>query len=205
MASFNRGKNVGNAVVICFLDAGSSAVQDHWLNRAAEWIAPRTINEGLPKIHCEILFPSTRESLGSDSRNGESCSIAFNGEVFLIPKQFTRDQWTFRILKEVSAETYQDMKTFCRNCKGDRFNHLGYGLFGLTSGLIRLSGTWTQHFHPMRRRWFCSEIVIEALKIGHYLPFDLSSVQHPETLHQLIIPQSSAGMVKFKADAQLLV
>ena len=48
----------------------------------------------------------------------------------------------------------------------------------------------------MTRRWFCGEIVIEALKIGGYLPHHMSSVQHPETLYQLLQPQSSAGTAK---------
>ena len=136
------------------------------------------------------------ESMGDGGPCGESCSIAYNGEVFLKQKRFSRKNWTFRILGRVSDEKYFAMKTFCRQCVGGRFNHIGYLLYGLTSGIVRLSGAWVHNFHPMQRRWFCSEIVIEALKIGEYLPGDLSSVQHPQTLYQLLLPQSSGGMAK---------
>lgn len=212
MASFNRANlgNVGSgrrAVVICFLDAGSGELQEHFLNSAAERIAPQTEHGTRAKIHCEILFPDEHfNNLSSDREpSGESCSIGFNGEVFLKQKQFSRKNWTFRILKRVSDETFNAMKAFCRNSVGGRFNHIGYFLYGITSGLIRLSGGWTRHFYPMQRRWFCSEIVIEALKIGNYLPQDISCVQHPQTVYQLLLPQSSAGMPKYNINSSLLV
>lgn len=180
------------AVVVCFLDARSSAVREHWLNGAAERLAPPTINNCAPKIHCEILFPETTGNYDT----GYSCSICYNGEVFMRPKRFSRDEWTFRVLRRVPEAVFSQMKSFCHSCCGDRFNHLGYLLYGLTSGVIRLQGSWTRAFEPMTRRWFCSEIVIEALKIGGYLPEHMSSVQHPETLYQLLQPQSSAGTAK---------
>lgn len=179
-------------VVVCFLDSRSSAIQEHWLNGAAERLAPPTINGAPPKIHCEILFPET--DLSHDT--GYSCSICYNGQVFLKPKRFSRDEWTFRVLGQIPAEIFNEMRSFCQGCVGDYFNHIGYVLYGMTSGMIRLTGSWTQAFKPMSRRWFCSEIVIETLKIGGYLPRHLSSVQHPETLFQLLQPQSSAGSAK---------
>ena len=184
--------NEERAVVVCFLDARSSAVQEHWLNGAAERLAPPTINNCAPKIHCEILFPENPGSYDT----GYSCSICYNGEVFMKPKRFSRDEWTFRVLRRVPARVFDQMRSFCKSCCGDRFNHIGYVLYGLTSGVVRLQGSWTKMFKPMSRRWFCSEIVIEALKIGGYLPHHMSSVQHPETLYQLLQPQSSAGTAK---------
>lgn len=181
------------AVVVCFLDSSSSAVQEHWLNSAAERLAPPTMTTGQsPKIHCEILFPDNDQNYES----GYSCSICYNGQVFMYPKRFSRDEWSFRVLRTVPAEVFNRMRSFCQGCVGDYFNHVGYILYGLTSGVVRLQGSWTLMFRPMTRRWFCSEIVIEALKIGGYLPQDLSSVQHPETLYQLLQSQSSAGTAK---------
>lgn len=168
-------------------------MEEHWLNRAAEHLAPRTISSsGSAKIHCEILFPES----DFDFHKGYSCSICFDGRVFMRRKEFSRDEWTFRILRTVPSDVFDRMRSFCKGCVGDYFNHLGFGMYGLSSGVIRINGSWTRRFHPMTRRWFCSEIVIEALKIGGYLPTDLSSVQHPETLYQLLQSQSSAGTAK---------
>jgi hypothetical protein len=189
---------VGRSVVVCFLDARSSAVQEHCLNAIAEKIAPKS--SGPPKIHCEILFPEDDASYDT----GYSCSITYNGRVFLKPKRFSREDWSFRVLSRVPNATWARMRTFCQGCVGDYFNHIGYALYGLTSGVVRVDGSWTTNYRPMTRRWFCSEIVIEALKIGNYLPLDLSSVQHPETLFQLLRPHSSAGTAKSLASLNVV-
>ena len=175
-------------VVVCFLDSSSDAVRQHWLNTAAERLAPPTRNGASPKIHCEILFPDH-----DNQKHGLSCSICYDGRVFLMRKRFTKVEWSFRVLRKIPSHVFDSMKTFCKACTGDYFNHIGYALYGVTSGNVRLSGSWTSSFYPMTRRWFCSEIVIEALKVGGYLPEHISSVQHPETLYQLLIQQSAAG------------
>ena len=189
------------AVVVCFLDARSAAVQEHWLNQAAERLAPPTFNNQAPKIHCEILFPEN----DTTHERGYSCSIAYNGRVFFRRKSFSRQEWTFRVLRKIPAAMFDSMRAFCKSCVGDYFNHVGYMLYGASSGSIRLNGAWAGiNYYPMGRRWFCSEIVIEALKMGNYLPADVSSVQHPETLYQLLKEQSAAGTAKTLSGIQIV-
>lgn len=175
------------SVIVAFIDAQSPALAEHFLNRTAVRLAPSIPGARTdPKIHCEIIFPESSEAPIDGSYVGYSCSIVWNGAVFMHRKTFSRRDWTFRILPPIDATIFDNMRRYARSCVGDRFNHVGYALYGLTNGTLRISGAWTARFPPMSRRWFCTEIAIEILKFGGFIPHDLSSVQHPETLYQLL-------------------
>lgn len=80
----------------------------------------------------------------------------------------------------VSKEQYDTMYTFCKGHVGEPFNKLGYFL------------AWTPLFAPrpsfytwfgMTHRWYCSEIVVAALKSAEVLPANYPSTVHPNTLY----------------------
>ena len=174
------------SVIVAFVDAKSPALQEHFLNRTAVRIAPHIPGPRVdPKVHCELIFPEDAAK-GTGEYVGYSCSIVWNGEVFMHRKRFSRRDWTFRVLPPIPGETFDEMRRFATGCVGDRFNHVGYALYGLTGGTVRVSGDWTRSFRPMSRRWFCSELVLEVLKFGGFIPQDISSVQHPETVYQML-------------------
>ena len=175
---------MSRSIIVAFVDASSPALSDHFLNRTAVRLAPRI--KGIrrhPKIHCEILFPESDET---EDISGYSCSIVWNGSVFMQRKRFSRKEWSFRVLPPISEELFENMRSYARSKVGDRFNHFGYALYGLTNGILRIGGEWCVKYSPMSRRWFCSELIIEILKYGGFLPSDISNVQHPETLYQLL-------------------
>lgn len=173
------------SVIIAFVDAKSPALAEHFLNRGAIRLAPPIPGTRVdPKVHCEIIFPESGET--GEDYVGYACSIVWNGEVFMRRKRFSRRDWTFRVLPPVSSTLFDEMRRFATACRGDRFNHVGYGLYALSGGTLRVSGEWSARFKPMTRRWFCSEIVLEILKYGGFVPRDISSVQHPETVYQML-------------------
>lgn len=178
-------RTMTRSIIVAFVDARSPALSEHFLNRTAVRLAPRIHGSRRdPKIHCEIIFPDTDGQ--QEEYSGYSCSIVWNGSVFMQRKRFSRKEWSFRVLPPISAEQFNDLRSYAQSLVGDRFNHIGYALYALTNGTVRVSGDWCKRFSPMSRRWFCTELIIEILKYGGFIPSDVSSVQHPETLYQLL-------------------
>ena len=94
--------------------------------------------------------------------SGQACSIVYNRNVHMERKRFSRSQWVFRSMN-VSQTQYDLMYNFCKAHVGEPFNKLGYFL------------AWTPLLAPspsfytwlgMSHRWYCSEIVVAALKAG---------------------------------------
>ena len=77
---------------------------------------------------------------------------------------------------------------FCKERKGERFNHLGYFLYWSP---LRPSPT-AYNWLGMSSRWYCSEIVIGALKHGEILDDSVSNSMHPNDLYKLVQPTSMA-------------
>jgi len=120
-------------LVLCFLDINSPEVADHWLNRAASYLAPNTPLHQEPKIHVELLFRDSQTS-----QEGLSCSILYNKKVHLVRKKFSRLNWSFRKIY-CSEKAYKKVKDYCMRREGCKFNKLGYFLYWLK---IRLSGQY---------------------------------------------------------------
>ena len=171
-------------IVLCFLDMNSPEIADHWLNRFAARLAPKTSN-GLPKIHVELLFKETNDT------EGMACSIYYDKQVHYYKKRFSRLNWSFRSIY-CSTQAYNKIKNYCRNAAGCKFNKIGYFLFWLG---IRLSGQYPCKF-GYRPRYFCSEIITQALKAGGVLNNEQPSVIHPETLYRLVAPASTLTTIR---------
>lgn len=182
---------MSNKLYVCFLENDEEIMEHHWLNRMAAKLAPETKNNK-PKIHVELFFPSDRISESDEIVSGQACSIYYNNKVFLTHKNFSRKQWSFRTL-DVSATQYKKIHSFCKQHVGDTFNHLSY--FTYPVNCKQITPYWPQRFN-MRPKWFCSEIVIEALKHGNVLDQSIHPSMHPEKLYSLLESSSTPDCVR---------
>ena len=165
--------------MLCFVRSDSSILQESWLNRAASWLAGGTADKP-PYIHAELLFVPPEGLHGSDDVTGQACSIVYNGTVHLHRKRFSRSEWFFRSMN-VTEEQYDKMYRFCQAHVGEGFNKLGYFLAAVPFIAPRPSFyTWL----GMQQRWYCSEIVVAALRAGDALPPDYPSAVHPHQLYK---------------------
>lgn len=170
-------------IMLCFVRSDSSVLQESWLNSAASALAPRNPRNGSPYIHVEILFVPKNNQLRNKSEvYGDACSIVYSGTVHMQKKRFSRKEWEFRSM-EVSEKDYNNMKNFCKEHQGDSFNHLGYFLYW--TGPFAPKPTFYTYF-GMGPRWYCSEIVIGALKAGNQLEEDYPDAEHPDSLYHHI-------------------
>ncbi len=168
---------MSNQLYVCFLENDLSLMESHWLNRMAAKLAPPVKSSTKPKIHVELFFPS-KEQNDNEVVSGEACSIYYNSSVFLTHKNFSRKQWSFRTL-DVTQEQYNKVHNFCKAHVGDPFNHLTYFTYPL--GCKQVTPYWSTRF-GMKPKWFCSEIVVEALKAGNILNKDVHPSIHPQNL-----------------------
>lgn len=158
-------------ILVAFLPADSSLLEESWLNRGAARVAPPTKSGSrIPVVHCEIVLDDNL-----------ALSICYNKVVHLHKKKFSRVHWSFRSLKVTDAQ-YRKLILFAEAAKGSPFN--GVGFFGLAFGL-RLSGAWTERLN-WKRRYFCGEICTVALCQAGVLPKTQETVLHPEELLQLL-------------------
>lgn len=180
-------------VCVCFLPADSQLLDDHWLNRAAAARAPRTPNNEPPKVHAELFFP---ESETKNSMKGHSCGIHYGGQVFMFPKQFSKNMWQFRSLS-VTRQQYDKMLKFCRKQVGGGFNYFGYFTPCNVSANNRLSSM------QKKQKWYCSELVATALYHGGILDSISEAALHPQCLFAAIEDVSYADCCR-NLDNQIL-
>lgn len=178
---------MSHKIMLCFVRSDSDILEASWLNRAASSLATVEDNES-PFIHAELLFcPPGANSGNTSSVSGLACSIVYSGSVHLESKRFSRKEWFFRSM-ECSKSQYDTMMNFCSDHKGNGFNHLGYFMYWSPIKPSPMSYTWL----GLSPRWYCSEIVIGALKEGDILAEDVSSSMHPHDLYKLVQANSMA-------------
>jgi len=173
-------------IMLCFVRSDSDILEASWLNRIAASIAS-TEDDTAPFIHAEILFCPPGAENGKDTVSGLACSIVYSGSVHLESKRFSRKEWFFRSM-ECSKSQYDTMLTYCQERQGDGFNHMGYFLYWSPIRPSPMSYTYL----GMSPRWYCSEIVIAALKEGDILDDSVSNSMHPHALYQMVQPNSMA-------------
>jgi len=173
-------------IMLCFVRSDSDILEASWLNRIAASIAS-TEDDTAPFIHAEILFCPPGAENGKDTVSGLACSIVYSGSVHLESKRFSRKEWFFRSM-ECSKSQYDTMLEYCQERQGDGFNHMGYFLYWSPFRPSPMSYTYL----GMSPRWYCSEIVIAALKEGDILDDSVSNSMHPHALYQLVQPSSMA-------------
>ena len=187
-------------IMICFVRSDSAVLQESWLNTAASYFAPRAPRTGAPYIHAELLFVPKNNALRNSAEvYGDACSIVYGGTVHMTKKRFSRKEWEFRSM-ECSEKQYKAMKNFCNEHVGESFNHLGYFMY------------WAGIFAPkpmfytylgMCPRWYCSEIVIGALKAGGILEQEFPNAEHPDRLYHHIKSQSMMDCGRNMKEVQL--
>jgi len=159
-------------ILVAFLPADSSLLEESWLNRGAARVAPPTKSGSrIPAVHCEIVLDDNL-----------ALSICYNKVVHLHKKKFSRIHWSFRSL-EVTDAQYRKIILFAEAYKGSPFNSAGF--FGLAFGL-RFAGTWTERLFGFKRRFFCGEVCTAALQAAGVIPKSQEAVLHPEELLQLL-------------------
>ena len=173
-------------IMLCFVRSDSDILEASWLNRIAASIAS-TEDDTAPFIHAEILFCPPGAENGKDTVSGLACSIVYSGSVHLESKRFSRKEWFFRSM-ECSKSQYDTMLEYCQERQGDGFNHMGYFLYWSPFRPSPMSYTYL----GLSPRWYCSEIVIAALKEGDILDDSVSNSMHPHALYQLVQPSSMA-------------
>ena len=143
-------------IVVCYLRADSSVLQDHILNRLAALMAPKYPNaSGAPVVHVELFFPDEM-----DESNGMSAGICYGGQVFMHPKRFTRSHWEFHSVP-VSNAQFLTARKFVETQRGGAFNTRGF----FSPQICNVSpSTRIDSEHVARQKWYCSELAAYTLR-----------------------------------------
>ena len=174
--------------MLCFVRSDSDILESSWLNRVAASLA--TTEDDTAPFHPRrtfILSTGNTAMATKDSVSGLACSIVYSGAVHLEKKRFSRKEWFFRSM-ECSKSQYDTMLTFCKDHQGDSFNHLGYFMYWAPLSPSPMSYTYL----GMSPRWYCSEIVIAAMKEGDMLASEVPNSMHPHDLYKLVQESSMA-------------
>ena len=181
---------MSHQIMLCFVRSDSDILEASWLNRAASSLAHNE-DGSAPFIHSELLFCPPGAASGKDSVAGLACSIVYGSTVHLETKRFSRKEWFFRSMT-CSKGQYNEMMSFCQAVKGNGFNHLGYFLYWSPISPSPMSYTYL----GLAPRFFCSEVVIAALKAGAILDSSVSTSMHPNELYKLVKENSMANCAR---------
>lgn len=185
---------------LCFLENDQEIMEAHWLNKMAARLAPKSTEN--PKIHVELFFPGAGTSKNKEVVTGRACSIYYNGSVFMVKKNFSRKQWSFRTLN-VNQDQYNKIYHFCQAHVGEKFNHLSYFTYPLRCNEKFSPGPYTPEFFGMKPRWFCSEICVAALQAGGVLDEKIHPSMHPQKLFTMMEESTTPDCVRNYEDMKL--
>lgn len=162
-------------VYLCSLPADSALLQRSWLNRLAEFWAPRPKVPRRAFVHTELFFPSSVAQSGS-MMSGVSARIVYGGKVQIGAKMFNRSSWHFDALS-VSPTKRAEMLQWLHRREGEPFDKLGF--FGL----------WKSN-----RKHYCSRLAGRCLRETGVMPLLTNrDINHPERLAQAV----QAAAVRF--------
>lgn len=152
-------------VYVAFVAENSAITEPHPLNRLAAWLAPRPKN-GRPLkstiIHCELFFPNHANEVvqsmdGARELRGESFGIYYGGQVFKVPKRFSRSDYIFKSIPLTETQ-YTRMHTFLNAQVGKGFNYVGYASHAFPKWCCCCRET------PCGpQRFYCSQLAMAAL------------------------------------------
>ena len=153
-------------VSVAFYRGSDNSAEEPWLNVMAKIFTGEF-------VHCELVFddPCT-------GAHTLACSVWQNETVFLRPKKFGRTNWIHveLILPDISVRT---MKAWCTEQIGKPFN---------TSGFYRCITPFPRYSNG--DSWFCSELVVTALKEAGYLETAIPSTCTPTYLYKMLLSDS---------------
>ena len=133
------------------------------INRVTQWWTGQF-------VHCELVF------VDPHSGRNVACGVWQDETVFLRPKTFGRDTWSWRTIS-VPEASIGTIKSFCEEqARGDKpFNKAG--LIRCTTPFPRVTdGT----------SWFCSELAVTALQKVGLFPNIVASATTPTELYALL-------------------
>lgn len=119
-----------------------------------------------PYIHCELIFRDQ-----NTGKRNLACSVMYGRDVYMEPRNFTRDEWSF-IKVPVNKRDYHKIKKWCEDIveKGTPFNN---------SGFYRAITPFPRHTDDTQ--FFCTELACRAFQqIGVFmdcLPSTLSPTE----------------------------
>ena len=133
------------------------------INRVTQWWTGQF-------VHCELVFvdPSTGQNL--------ACGVWQDETVFLRPKTFGRDTWSWRTIS-VPEKSIQTIKQFCKEQADANkpFNK---------AGLVRCTSPFPRPTDE--QSWFCSELAVTAmLRVGLFQNI-VASATTPTELYNLL-------------------
>ena len=138
-----------------------------------------------PFVHCELVFvdPKTGRNV--------ACGVWQDETVFLRPKTFGRDTWSWRTIT-ISDENLKTVRAFCKaqadaNCP---FNK---------AGLVRCTTPFPRP--TCGKAWFCSELAVAALQSIGLLDDIVCSATTPTDLYQML---GSLGSQSFQGGSAML-
>lgn len=121
-------------------------------------------------VHCELVFvdPKTGRNV--------ACGVWQDETVFLRPKTFGRDTWTWRSV-DMSEENLRIVREFCKKQADNKrpFNK---------AGLIRCTTPFPRA--TCGEAWFCSELAVSALQQTGLLPNIVASATTPTDLYAML-------------------
>lgn len=142
-------------IVVCYLRADSSVLQDHILNRLASVMAPRYSGAiGMPVVHVELFFPDEK-----DETTGMSAGICYGGQVFMHPKRFSRSHWEFHSVPVTNIQ-FANARAFVETQRGGAFNTRGFFTPQICGVPQR---TRVNSKNVARQKWYCSELAAYTL------------------------------------------
>jgi hypothetical protein len=128
-------------------------------------------------VHCELVFvdPNTGQNL--------ACGVWQDETVFLRPKTFGRDTWSWRTIT-LPDDKIRKIKAFCTTQASRNIPFNKAGLIRCTTPFPRATdGT----------KWFCSELAVSALQHAGLLDGLIASATTPSDLYDVIGRMSSGS------------
>ena len=136
-------------------------------------------------VHCELVFvdPQTGKNV--------ACGVWQDETVFLRPKTFGRDTWSWRTIS-VPEESIRVIKNYCKKQAdaGIPFNK---------SGLLRCTSPFPRPTDGTK--WFCSELAVTALQQVGLLEGIWASATTPNDLYHLL---GSLGSASYQGGSVML-
>jgi len=133
------------------------------INRVTQWWTGQF-------VHCELVF------VDPNSGRNLACGVWQDETVFLRPKTFGRDTWSWRTIS-VPEKSINTIKQFCKVQAdgGKGFNK---------AGLIRCTTPFPRPTDESQ--WFCSELAVTALQKVGLFPEIIASATTPTELYNLL-------------------
>tara|TARA_Y100000310_G_C20496324_1_gene721715 strand:- start:246 stop:839 length:594 start_codon:yes stop_codon:yes gene_type:complete len=175
-------------IIVCYLRASSTVLEDHILNRLAALFAPRSENPADSAIvHVELYFPDD-----SNRDTGLSAGIHYGGQMFMYPKSFRRSDWTFHSIPATQRQVTL-AKAFCERQRGAPFNYAG---FFMPQPCNIGHGYRMRNMDSARMPWYCSELVAYTLMHAGILDTGatLRARVHPQSSYDVIQEQCATYM-----------